>query len=272
MITKQQLRNQLAKSWLRKPVNWLRHKRLNPTDVFIASYPRAGSTWLRFLLFELLIGYSATFETINRNDSAVPEMTYCQRAPALLSGNGRLIKTHEPYRSEYQKAIYLARDVRDVVISEYNYVKLIDVFSGDLNHFIELFLRGQVNAFGNWNNHYLSWHESDIAKKGNLLVVRYEDLLEQGAEVLQEVLQFLQLQKDEEDIAAALELNNFESMKMKEKVAKRTILKNHRIEFDFVRRGVFNQWLDTLTHEQVNRIEDHAGESMTLLGYRVGRS
>ena len=267
MITRQQLHYKLAKSSLRKPMTWLRHRRLRTADIFIASYPRAGSTWLRFLLFELLMGYPATFETINREDSAVPEVKYCQHAPALLPDNGRLIKTHEPYRAEYRKAIYLARDVRDVAVSEYNYLKLIDVFTGSLDEFINVFIKGEVNGYGNWNNHFLSWYEDETLERDNLLIVRYEDLLDQGVAVLKKILHFLQVQRNNNDIVAALDHNNFELMKMKEKAAKRTMLKHHRNEFDFVRRGLANQWPNILTNEQTYRIEECASESMSLLGY-----
>ncbi|HKS75489.1 MAG TPA: hypothetical protein VJQ82_19930, partial [Terriglobales bacterium] len=49
-----QIRYGVAKSKLRAPLVWLRHRGLGPRDTFVASYPRSGSTWLRFQLFELL--------------------------------------------------------------------------------------------------------------------------------------------------------------------------------------------------------------------------
>src|SRR5690349_7136880 len=54
MPTLRQIRYRAAKSRLRAPFVWLRHRGLDPQDTFVASYPRSGSTWLCFLLFEIL--------------------------------------------------------------------------------------------------------------------------------------------------------------------------------------------------------------------------
>ncbi len=60
-MTVQRLRYQLSMTSLRGPVTALRHRDVRPDDTFIASYPRAGSTWLRFLLQETLMEQPSTF-------------------------------------------------------------------------------------------------------------------------------------------------------------------------------------------------------------------
>ena len=44
--------------------------------------------------------------------------THRPMKPVLPNG-GRLIKTHEQYRSQYKRAIYLMRDLRDVMLSNW---------------------------------------------------------------------------------------------------------------------------------------------------------
>src|SRR5437867_8735637 len=100
------IRHQLAKTRLRSPLTWLRHRSFDPADVFIGSYPRSGSTWLRFVLLEILTGRPSEFPSVNRS---IPKVGRHNQALPLLPGGGRLIQTHEPYREEYQKAVYLVR-------------------------------------------------------------------------------------------------------------------------------------------------------------------
>src|SRR5688572_26204499 len=86
----QQVRYRLSKSPIRVPYNWLRHRRLRSADAFLASYPRSGSTWTRFLLFELLTGTPADFTPVIRTIQYIGDH---HDSPALLPGGGRLIKT-----------------------------------------------------------------------------------------------------------------------------------------------------------------------------------
>src|ERR1700685_382375 len=117
----QRIRYQLSMTFLRGPVTALRHRDVRPDDTFVASYPRVGSTWLRFLLQETLTGEPSTFPSVNR---VLPQIGFHENAYRLPNG-GRLIKTHEAFRPEYQRAIYLTRDPRDVLLSEYAFQKAL---------------------------------------------------------------------------------------------------------------------------------------------------
>ena len=54
------------------------------------------------MLFEILLGQSPSF---NHVDKVVPDIGKQRKASPVLPNGGRLIKTHEPYRAEYGKAI-----------------------------------------------------------------------------------------------------------------------------------------------------------------------
>ena len=53
------IRRKFAQTRLRAPLVWWRHRGLNPTDMFFAAYPKSGTTWARFVLFEMLSGEPA---------------------------------------------------------------------------------------------------------------------------------------------------------------------------------------------------------------------
>src|SRR5690242_4987063 len=179
------LRYELSKTKVRVPVIWFRHRNVRSADVVFAAYPRSGSTWCRFTLFEILTGRESEFNAVNSGLSG-PRVR--RQALPVLPGEGRLLVTHEPYRKEYKKAIYLVRDARDVLLSEYAFLKALGRFSGDLDQFVITFLQGKANGFSSWRSHIHSWLDSPLAQTPNLLVVRYENLRSNSQESFQQMV------------------------------------------------------------------------------------
>jgi len=116
-----EIRYKLRSTKLRVPLVWFRHLGLgrDTSDVFLASFQRSGSTWLRFLLCDVLTKGAADFRNVK---FTIPDVRHYRRGAVLLDG-GRLIKTHEPYRKEYGKAVYIVRDPRDVALSLHEYIR-----------------------------------------------------------------------------------------------------------------------------------------------------
>src|ERR1700737_891797 len=114
MQTFRRIRAKAARTRIRIPRVWSWHLGLRPQDAFLAAYPRSGSTWLRFILFEILTGEDAGFRNI---ETCIPEIGTNRGVSPILPGGGRLIKTHEKYRKDYTKAVLLVRDPRDVLLS-----------------------------------------------------------------------------------------------------------------------------------------------------------
>lgn len=156
---------------LRLPLVWYRHRRLRDSDVFLASYPRSGNTWISFLIYELLTGKEAAFEDVNR---IVPNVARSSEGREGLPGRGRFLRTHELPRREYRKSIYLVRDVRDVVISEYEFLRFLGLFDQDLDEFLKMFLKGRVNGLGGWLNHVRSWLAVRKNDPARCLWLKYE--------------------------------------------------------------------------------------------------
>jgi hypothetical protein len=236
-------------------------------DAFAGEYPKSGITWLRFLLYESLTGQQATWPGVNR---VVIDRPYA--APVFPDG-GRMIPTHEPYRSEYRKAIYLVRDARDVVLSEYAFEKALGLFGGDLDAFIGAFLAGRVNGYGAWHRHVASWLDAAETGRVQLLLVKYEEMRRDPEAKLREIVQFLGVERDAASIRAAVENNSLEKMRAKEDAARRSTpgalrsMENGSAGNRFVRDGKVAGWRDRLTADQVALIERHAGPTLARLGY-----
>lgn len=262
-----------AKSGLHTPLTWVRHWGLDENDAFIASYPRSGNTWLRFLMFEILASGSAGFEEVNH---MVAEVGLHGRGLQVLPGQGRLIKTHESYRRPYKKAIYLVRDVRDVVLSEFAYQKALGWIPDDFTGFLHRFLRGEVNPFGAWHQHVASWVDSPLGSSSNFLLVKFEDLRGNPNRVVTQVLDFLGVEVDPQTIEDAIANNTVARMQEKEHRSPQlaaTAPKPHvGEESRFIRSGSVGRWRNRLTEAQVELIEQHAGKVLARMGYPTGKS
>jgi hypothetical protein len=254
----------LAKTQLRSPLIWLRHRGLDISDVMIASYPRSGNTWLRFLLAEIVAESSPGFDHISK---VVPEIGLHFVASAPLPGEGRLIKTHECYRREYARAIYLARDVRDVALSYFERGKHLGVFVDiEFETFLPRFLDGKMNTVGSWQGHVRAWLESPLARQGNLLAIRFEDMRMDTENTLLHILEFLGIPIDRSKVRDAIASNALEQMRAKEQDSRR-LPQISEEGGRFVRKGAVAGWREKLSVQQVDLVARHAGAELVLLGY-----
>ena len=85
--TYRKIRHQASKTLLRAPIIWARHCGIDRNDVMVASYPRSGNTWLRFMLTRILTGKPGGFDNVN---SVIAEIGIHKDALPLLPGDGRL--------------------------------------------------------------------------------------------------------------------------------------------------------------------------------------
>jgi hypothetical protein len=283
MTTLKELRYKASRTKLRAPKAWWEHRGLNDKDVLFASFERSGNTWLRFVLMEILTKGDAGFLNVNQ---VLPEMgTHREMKPVLPNG-GRLIKTHEQYRSEYKRAIYLMRDLRDVMLSnwardkEMGFADYFDHGKG-MDGYVEAFLQGKVTRFGSWQSHVDSWLNCPLARNGNMLVVRYEDLRKDTENGLMEMLDFLGIESDRDRIRRAVENNSLRNMREKEEKAKNsgatlgkgTLLRKHNVNREdarFVRTGSVGGWREKLTDSQIDMVTRYAGEALLRAGYPAG--
>lgn len=268
-----------ARSKIRVPLVWSWHLGLKPEDVFLASYPRSGSTWLRFMLFEILSGEDPGFRKL---EDRLPEIQWHRGIRPILPSGGRLIKTHEQYRKEYTRAVLLVRDLRDVMLSCYaraaeaGLAQLVS--KGDFDSFLLSVMKGKALQEGSWQAHTRSWLESPIAKSGNLMVVRYEDLRRDPERVIGQLLQFVGIKPEAIVIRKAIADNTLQQMRAKEdqarKAGEQSVLlgphKSSREDGRFVRKGSVGGWRDKLTDDQLKIMHQYAGDVLATLGYESG--
>jgi hypothetical protein len=271
------LRYRAARTFLSDPLLWRLHRGLNPEDVYLASYPRSGQHWTRFMLFEILTQGSPNFDNI---DATIPPVGRHSRSSAILPGRGRLIQTHQKWRAEYKKAILLVRDVRDIVISDYAWDESLDLTKHldieTLDQYLRPWLLGktQTPGAGSWQDHLTSWLDSPLALNGNLLVVRFEDMRRNTEEELVRMIEFLGAPVNREHIRLAIANNSVDKMRAKEdtsvKYDPKTVGRKLGEDRRFIRKGSIGGWRAKLTGSQVEIIEEYAGNALARLGYPTG--
>jgi hypothetical protein len=215
------------------------------------------------MLAELLV-HRSEFESVNR---AIPGVGHHRAAPRLV-GRGRLIQTHELQSDRGNTAIYLVRDVRDVALSEYASTLRAGA-DWSFDRFLDPFLAGRLDTFGPWHRHVTHWLNGRTARKGNLLLLRYEDLRSDPGGHLSLVARFLGLEATADWIEAAVEANSIEAMRAKERRAPEDTFVKVRRDMTFVREGRTGGWRAALTRRQIDRIGSATGPILARLGYET---
>ena len=264
MSTLTRFRGRLARTRLRAPLAWLRHLGLDPADVFLASYPRSGNTLLRFVLGEILSGVPTSFDSIQR---IIPEIGVHVHASPLLSSGGRLIKTHEPYRRRYGRAIYIVRDVRDVMLSSFARETALDMLHiQSLDDYVRPFMQGKMTRFGSWQRHVEGWMNSPLATRGDLLILHFEEIRSDVEATVIRCLDFLGKDVDPSIVRSAVRNNSLDKMRAKEDLAK-TLPKSPGEEGRWIGKGSIQGWRQELTAQQLQIVDELAGDFLARLGY-----
>ncbi len=239
-----------------------------PDDTFLVSYPKSGSTWARFLLAALANPKeTVSFANIDR---LLPSVSSRSKRDLRNHPRPRLIKSHEYFDVRYQNVVYVVRDPRDVVLSQYRFfLKRGAIDDGyALDRFVTRFLAGDLNTYGSWGENVGTWL---VAQQGTkrFLLLRYEDMLRETAQELAKVSDFLGLQTTPEHLARCVEQGSADRMRDLEKKQgdQWVTTKGKRKDVPFVGAAKAGGWQSGLPAEHIARIETAWGPLMQYLGY-----
>jgi hypothetical protein len=200
----------------------------------------------------------------------VPDI-YINRDPQLqLLPRPRYFKSHEAYRPEYRRVIFIVRDPRDVAVSYYHFVRKANMLPVDatMDDFIKKFLEGRIDPYGSWGENVGSW----LGARRNtpdFLIVRYEDLLENTEHQLARIAETLCLPADNGQLHQAVENSRADRMRDLEQSQRgqHKLLKRSRPEIPFVRVAKAGQWQTELPPTAARQIETAWLGPMRELGY-----
>jgi hypothetical protein len=262
--------------------------------VWLASYPKSGNTWVRFLIANLIVGKAADSGLLTRQ---IPDIGESISGHYLLGRKTTIVKTHWkfttelPLREDTIGVIYILRNPIDVLESNQNYAFMR---SGNLRReaspeqvatlahkFAETYIaeggHPQFRQFGvgSWEENVRSWTWPDIAFPR--LILRYEDIKTDTPGRLGQICRFLKLRRNDAEIERAVSAASMEAMKAMEarEIAARTegfffqrrnqsaIAAGHR----FVGRSDDGRGLFRLTDDQRRRAQLRFEPLMRQFGY-----
>lgn len=241
-----------------------------PDDTFLVSYPKSGSTWARFLVAALANPTeSVSFLNIDR---LLPSISSRSKRDLRNLQRPRLIKSHEYFDARYQNVIYVVRDPRDVVLSQYRFfLKRGAIDDGyALDGFVDRFLAGSLNDYGSWGENVGSWLAARQASK-RFLLLRYEDMLRETGRELMKVADFLGMQVSPEHLERCVLQGSADRMRELEKKqgAKWVTTKGDRTDIPFVGAAKAGGWKSGLSAAHVAQIEAAWGPLMQHVGYET---
>jgi len=265
--------------------------------VWLASYPKSGNTWVRFIIAHLVYQNVKTSGDVQR---LIPDIHKGITSSHLIGRRNIFIKSHlkffdgMPLREDTIGAIYIVRNPLDMIASAINYFAIRDSEAlSDLDEvqrheirqsFIREFLekgapdRWLRAGMGTWTEHVSSWLRKDLPFPR--LMLRYEDLTTKPGECVDQLCRFLDIERSAGQIDAALTASSFDSMRAMEE---REIgegqpglfgLENSTEAFSlglrFMNRGKTGRYREVLTDEQTEMASQRFGPVMRRLGYEGG--
>lgn len=200
---------------------------LQRADIVVVSFGKSGRTWLRVMLsrlYQQLYGLPSRaligFDNFHHVNNEIP----------------RIFFTHDNYICDYtghtdskvdfygKKVILLARDPRDVAVSQFFQWKYrMKVHKKAINRYPEHGAEVPIYDFvmdpdaGLLKNiRFLNLWAQEAPRMQDFFLLRYEDLKAQPAEMLEQLAGFLGAAASPEQIQDAVEFSSYENMKKME--------------------------------------------------------
>ena len=202
----------------------LKELSLRDDDVWIVTYPKAGTTWTQYIVHLI---HNGGKDDGNKISDAVPWLeTGTEDTPITAEDMTppRAFKSHMPYErmpcglpnSTPCKYIYVARNPKDLATSFYHHYRAYHAPDVEWKEFLEYFLVGKVE-FGDYFDHLLSWwaHRDD----DNVLFITFEDLKRAPESMVARIATFMDYSHlSQEVIKTIAEKSTFDKMRENETV------------------------------------------------------
>lgn len=258
-------------------------------DLFVASYPKCGTTWMQHIVYSILRDGAAPANIMEFMSSS-PFLEFMGADGARAMPRPGAIKTHLPFNkvpySAQAKYIYVTRNPYDCCVSAYYHVKNFHsmIFDGTFDEYFDMFVEGKVD-YGNYFAHLLSWYEH--RGDGNVLFLTYEDLKKDTRGCVLKIADFVdkqqygdRLRQHPEVLDKVLDTISIESMRklysqlgewakqmasmplealpeaMRSAIETVKQMLSTPIKGDFVRKGIVGDWKNHFSSEQVARMKE----------------
>uniref|UniRef100_A0A672IP54 Sulfotransferase n=1 Tax=Salarias fasciatus TaxID=181472 RepID=A0A672IP54_SALFA len=253
--------------------NWenVQNFQARPDDILIATYPKAGTTWVSYILDLLYFGQTwqerqATvpiFDRVPFLEITSPSMGSGKDLVDNLPTSPRLIKTHFPVQfvpksffEQNCRIVYVARNAKDNVVSFFHFDRMnrIEPEPGDWNSYLKRFMQGKM-VFGSWYDHVSNWWKKKQTYS-NLHYMFFEDMVEDTGREIDKLCSFLGLTPSAEEKERVTGGVQFDNMK-KDGMANYStnIVMDFKVS-PFMRKGKVGDWKNHFTVAQNEEFDE----------------
>ena len=276
--------------------------------IWIASYPKSGNTWVRAMIAALLYSEDGVFKFNQLSKiPRYPDKRYFENFTEKyddlheikkywlasqerinLSNETNFFKTHhmncriENYNFTNNEntlaTIYIVRDPRNVVSSVSNYFSL--PINESKNYLLTPRMLGRSfwnpserearSLLGTWKDNYRSW----TADRRNLLILKYEDLVNNTTKELNNIIFFLKKFIDintndfkNKNIIKSTSFENLEKLESEGKFNEAAFNKTKNRVVKFFNLGPKNTWENILEKSIQKELEQNFKSEMEELNY-----
>lgn len=213
-------------TWFRSNDSVAAAKNFRPreSDVFIATYPKCGTTWTQHIVHTLRTGGDLDFDEITEVVPWLESAHDLHIDPnAEQRANPRAFKTHLPRSELPQNAryIFITRDPVNVALSFFRFADgwMVEKDAVTVDSFVQrMFVEG--TRAGTWWGHLLDWWP--VRDQNNVLFLCYEDMIADAHAAITAIANFCAIAMTPELLETTLRYTSKEFM-----AAHRTLFDDH---------------------------------------------
>uniref|UniRef100_A0ACD5ZPE7 Uncharacterized protein n=1 Tax=Avena sativa TaxID=4498 RepID=A0ACD5ZPE7_AVESA len=257
-----------------------------PSDVFLASFLKSGTTWLKALAFATRNraehpprspGHPLRHR--NPHDDAFGELP-----------SPRLLATHIPYpllparvaaAEGGGRILYICRDPKDALVSMWLFTnKKLEAEASPpappytIEDAFELFCDGRAICGPQWR-HVAGYWEASQRMPEKVLFLRYEEMLREPEDKVRKLAEFMGCAFSDEEVATGVvkdivDLCSIDALKNMEvnKTGSQMYVKNET----FFRKGVAGDWSNHMTAAMAERLDKIVEEALRGSGFTFSES
>ncbi|KAF7146353.1 hypothetical protein RHSIM_Rhsim04G0067500 [Rhododendron simsii] len=260
------------------------HFQARPTDVFLISTPKSGTTWLKALIFAIMKRTCYTDSThplltTNPHDCIPFLELRLFRQPPIADveklPSPRLLAVHIPYTSLPKsilcsgcKIVYLCRDSKDVLISMWFYkakMRSKELPPLSLEEAFKLFSKG-LSIYGPFWDHVLGYWNASLECPQRFFFLRYEDLKKETSINVRRLAEFLgqpfsveeERERVVEEIIELCSFKRLSNLEVNKNGSRDALIKNDML----FRKGEVGDWSNHLTSEMAESLDQITNEKL----------
>ncbi|KAL1803591.1 hypothetical protein DCAR_0935272 [Daucus carota subsp. sativus] len=263
-------------------INFQKHYEPRENDIFLATAPKSGTTWLRAILYALI--NRKTYPPNDPNHPLLSKNSHSLIPPFELlkpseydsvcnssDPSTRIFGTHCAFgslpesitdiaKSSNRKIIYLCRDIKDTFISNFHFANKANLRPSpiSLEDAFDLYCKG-ISAGGPIWNHILGYWKESLEKPDKVLFMRYEEMKSEPHFQLRRLAHFLgkPFSQEEENLCLVDQIISLCSFDVMSKLEVNKTGKGKQLISTgaLFRKGVVGDWKNILTADMASRLD-----------------